>query len=111
MVVIPVRSPAWRVNILNALFSSAASGCLQHTILRLAQLSVCLSVSHMILPNSVDQLAKFHGLLPWENCRILLPPVYELIEKVLCDKAGRTRVHTHTHTHTRLMALFPGLPR
>jgi len=51
----------------------------------------------MILPNSVDQLAKFHGLLPWENCRILLPPVYELIEKFLCDKAGRARAHT-THT-------------
>jgi len=102
MVVIPVRSPAWRVNLLNALFSSVASGCLQHTVLRLAQLSVCLSVSHMILPNSVDQLAKFHGLLPWENCRILLPPVYELIEKFLCDKAGHARARTHTHTHTSI---------
>jgi len=34
MVLIPVRSPAWRVNFLNAVFSSMASGFLQHTVLR-----------------------------------------------------------------------------
>jgi len=34
MVLIPVRSPAWRVNFLNAVFSSLASGFLQHTVLR-----------------------------------------------------------------------------
>jgi len=44
MVLIPVRSPAWRVNFLNAVFSSVASGLLQHTVLRSVRLSVCLSV-------------------------------------------------------------------
>jgi len=34
MVLIPVRSPAWRVNFLNAVFSSVASGFLQYTVLR-----------------------------------------------------------------------------
>jgi hypothetical protein len=44
MTVIPFRSPAWRVNFLNALLSSIAGGFLQLTVLKLVMFLCCLNV-------------------------------------------------------------------